>query len=161
QLQVTYAPGAIAQFQWAKRMGNSWLAIQPGGADDVILTNNISSAIIFTNLGSAQNGARYQLQINTTNGSTYFSPVLSVGVESPTVFYVNKNVSRPGDGLSWSNAFANVQDALTAAGGGCTAIWVARGTYTPTNAAGAPVTLALRSSLAIYGGFAGTETDLS
>ncbi|HNO79902.1 MAG TPA: right-handed parallel beta-helix repeat-containing protein [Phycisphaerae bacterium] len=71
------------------------------------------------------------------------------------------------DGSSWGNAFVYLQDALSAADANCTIseIWVAAGTYKPDQGGGQTpgdrsATFQLRNGLAIYGGFAGGESDL-
>ncbi|NJO08143.1 MAG: hypothetical protein HC876_23020, partial [Chloroflexaceae bacterium] len=82
------------------------------------------------------------------------------------IIYVDK--SRPddsGDGLSWATAFRNLQTALALAGSGAQ-IWVADGTYYPDEGVGQTAnartsTFALKDGVAIYGGFAGTETLLT
>ncbi|GAA4415036.1 hypothetical protein GCM10023187_45180 [Nibrella viscosa] len=71
-----------------------------------------------------------------------------------------------GDGSNWTQAAGNLQhtiNAVAAAGGG--QVWVAAGTYIP---AGAPadrtdrtVSFRMQNGVAIYGGFAGTETSLT
>ncbi len=70
-----------------------------------------------------------------------------------------------GNGASWSNAMGNLAGALGSAGPG-TSIWVAAGTYYPTtctNCTGASFSrsFSVRSGVAVYGGFAGTETTLA
>ena len=68
-------------------------------------------------------------------------------------WYVTHNGS--GNGTSWSNAFGSIQAAVNAASAvGKGEIWVAAGTYTATT----DMVVTLRSNVAIYGGFAGTET---
>lgn len=69
------------------------------------------------------------------------------------------------DGSSWANAFPQLQSALAAAQAG-NVIWVATGTYYPDDGIPVPVdprasTFALKAGVALYGGFAGTETLLS
>ncbi len=73
------------------------------------------------------------------------------------------------DGRSWSDAFHDLQSALATAGvEWVEQIWVAEGTYRPDETAAAPMgtgdrnaSFNLITDVAIYGGFAGTETDLS
>ena len=89
-------------------------------------------------------------------------------IELPNVLYVKHNASGNNDGSSWANAFTILQDALLRIKY-CKAakqIWVAAGTYYPDEGSGLTnndrtASFNLKSGVAIYGGFAGTETDLS
>ncbi len=74
--------------------------------------------------------------------------------------HVDVDAASGGDGLAWASAFDTLQTALdTAQQLGCTnpEIWVAEGTYAPDPAV--PV-VTISQPLAIYGGFAGSETSL-
>ncbi|MDM8005431.1 MAG: hypothetical protein QUV05_04670 [Phycisphaerae bacterium] len=68
-------------------------------------------------------------------------------------------------GLKWTEAFTDIQAALTAAansGGSITEIWVAEGTYTPAGPNGSrTAAFQLRSGLGVYGGFAAKELTRS
>jgi predicted outer membrane repeat protein len=67
------------------------------------------------------------------------------------------------DGSSWPNAFIDLQDALQAAANSPdreTEIWVARGTYRPDRTTGRrELSFRLVNRVALYGGFAGSETE--
>ena len=63
------------------------------------------------------------------------------------------------DGSSWENAHTDLQAALAAAVSG-EEIWVAAGTYKPTTGTDRTISFRLKNGVAIYGGFAGTETLL-
>ncbi len=64
------------------------------------------------------------------------------------------------DGLSWSNAYTDLQSALSTAQSGVT-IWVAEGTYVPTPGSDRTISFSIPSNVLVYGGFDGSETELS
>ena len=69
-------------------------------------------------------------------------------------YYVDGAIAVSGNGTSWSEAFKTIQEAVDAADNGDT-IWVKQGTYFVTS------TIDVDKSVAIYGGFDGTETQIS
>ena len=71
------------------------------------------------------------------------------------VWYVDiNNNSGTEDGTSWGTAFVVIQDAIDAANtGGGGEIWVADGDYAEA--------IIMKSNVAVYGGFLGTETLLA
>ncbi|MDX1547298.1 MAG: hypothetical protein R3247_09940, partial [Rhodothermales bacterium] len=78
------------------------------------------------------------------------------------VLFVDADATGAGDGTTWADAFPRLQDALAAARPG-DELWVAEGVYRPDRGAGiAPgdrtAYFDLRSGIALYGGFGGTET---
>ena len=78
--------------------------------------------------------------------------------------YVNAEVGDDANsGESWSSPLSTLQEALKrAAFGGTDEIWVAAGTYYPTSESGdREAAFDLRNGVAIYGGFAGFENELS
>ena len=81
----------------------------------------------------------------------------TIAVQGKTIdFFVNKrSTSGLQTGLSWKDAFLNLDTALAAAGKG-DRIWVAEGVYTPT---GGSYVMAY-DSVEIYGGFGGTESAI-
>ena len=88
---------------------------------------------------------------------------LAAETTAPHRIHVDASASTGGDGTSWATAFNSLQDALAAAGltVGDDEIWVASGTYTP-DPGGTDKTrkFQLANGVAIYGGFAGTESTL-
>jgi len=77
---------------------------------------------------------------------------------NPGIIYVDRDA--PGsthDGVLWTTAYTNVQAALAVAISGHE-VWVAEGVYTPGSADQRDATFTLKNGVALYGGFAGTET---
>ena len=74
-------------------------------------------------------------------------------------YYVEPDGNDGEDGLSWETAFATVQKAIGESIPG-DEIWVAAGTYTPTEGTDRAVSLELKDFTKVYGGFAGDETEL-
>ena len=72
------------------------------------------------------------------------------------VLYVHQTAAGTGDGMSWVNAFTDLQDALAIAQTG-DEIWVAAGTYIPGESR--EDTFRLVREAALYGGFNGTESS--
>jgi len=76
--------------------------------------------------------------------------VMNVVAQASRVIYVSQSASGLTNGWSWSTAYRTVQAALADAAAG-DEIWVATGTYFGT--------IRLKEGVALYGGFAGTETS--
>ncbi len=80
--------------------------------------------------------------------------------------YVDANgTSLTPDGMSWTLAYTNLQDALAVATAG-DEIWVAKGVYYPDEGGGQTnndrgASFGLKNGVEIYGGFAATETERS
>jgi predicted outer membrane repeat protein len=79
--------------------------------------------------------------------------------------YVNINATGNNDGTSWADAFTDLHDATYNTPSG--EIWVAQGTYVPTNkldgSSTSPIreyTFSIQNDVQVYGGFMGTETTL-
>lgn len=81
---------------------------------------------------------------------------------SATVIYVDADANGNDDGSSWQDAYNNLQDALDDANSG-DEIWVAKGTYTPSQKTdpndARSATFQLVSGVGLYGGFDATETS--
>jgi hypothetical protein len=77
------------------------------------------------------------------------------------ILFVNQQVSGGlYDGTSWANAYVNLQQALATAQPN-DQIWVAKGTYKPGDDNDRERSFVLHTGVSMYGGFAGTETQLS
>ncbi len=112
--------------------------------------------------------------VDTGNAGALGTPNVDIGAYefNPPIF-VNDDASGANDGSSWTDAYTSLQDALAVAGNASRDIWVAAGTYLPDRDAANPTgtcvpgpcdrtaTFQLLNGVAIYGGFAGSETMLS
>ncbi|WP_034058865.1 T9SS type A sorting domain-containing protein [Lacinutrix jangbogonensis] len=147
---------------------------------DGTIQNNISGFIDPFNTGIATFLESAQMVINPTGGYTgsiddvYFyksalsdTQIADLSAYYPTTsaltkFYIDASVSATGnnDGSSWSNAYKNLQSALTNATDG-DEIWIASGTYKPEISNRSARFDIIAPNLSIYGGFTGTETQLS
>ena len=101
------------------------------------------------------------LESNETNNS--LAHVINEGNEgneqTGRTIFVNKNAAGNGDGSSWQSAYSNLQSALAVARDR-DQIWVAKGTYKPTNDNDRTVSFEIPPGVEVYGGFAGDETSL-
>ena len=79
-------------------------------------------------------------------------------LERSATLYVDFDATGNNNGTSWANAYNNLQTAIAAAPFG-SQIWVAEGTYKPQGDRNDSFNLA--NGVAIYGGFAGDETEVS
>jgi parallel beta-helix repeat protein len=76
----------------------------------------------------------------------------------PPVIYVDANATGSNNGMSWENAYRDLQDALERASAGYgSEIWVAAGTYKPATSPNWYATFQLVNGVPLYGGFAGGE----
>lgn len=75
--------------------------------------------------------------------------------------YVNAAAPAGGHGTSWGDAYQDLQEALAdpAVGTGMVEIWVAEGVYKPTSNSLRGVSFVLKPCTALYGGFAGGESE--
>jgi len=69
----------------------------------------------------------------------------------PSPLYVDQNASGTGDGLSWEDAFTDLQNALKWGRSGLTDIWVAEGRYTPGGSQ--EDSFVVMDGVNLYGGF--------
>lgn len=85
---------------------------------------------------------------------------ISAAGSNAHVIYVRADAPAGGDGSSWHRAIANPAAALKIARSG-SQIWVASGTYVPTDDGDRTRSFSLREGVVIYGGFVGNESDLA
>ena len=86
-------------------------------------------------------------------------PTLPTIAAEASVIYVNLAATGENDGSSWENAYSDLQTALQNAPLG-SQVWVAAGTYTPTDEDEREISFVLPDGVEVYGGFAGSEANL-
>ena len=79
--------------------------------------------------------------------------------EQMSTVYVNANSTGAEDGRSWNTAFKTLQPAIELAYRSKAEIWVAKGTYKPTDGTDRTVSIQLRDNVSLLGGFTGSETS--
>ncbi len=93
--------------------------------------------------------------------------LMAMEAGAQNIRYVSKSGAYANDGKSWATAKINVQDAINdLVDNGLTGeVWVAAGTYTPTesteSSGGSTLYMSFKipAGIKVYGGFAGTETS--
>jgi len=102
-----------------------------------------------------ENPKYFSVYVNPDGVETIVAPSGPI----PAHVRVLRAVAKPGgDGRSWASAYADLQQALAASRPG-QEIWVATGTYKPDRGTGdRAATFGLKSGVALYGGFIGTES---
>ncbi|GAB3758967.1 hypothetical protein GCM10028817_32840 [Spirosoma pomorum] len=147
------------------------------GEADVTGTNNLTATVspfvggtdYRLRAGSPATDAGDPTSTTTTSGTTdlagnprfFQNGRIDIGAyedQTPPqpIRYVKATASGTGDGSSWANASANLQAMIDAQG--VQQVWVAGGRYTRTSGGASFV---MKNNVAIYGGFAGSETALS
>ncbi|MEO1074794.1 MAG: T9SS type A sorting domain-containing protein [Bacteroidota bacterium] len=83
--------------------------------------------------------------------------LVALPATAQSIVYVDADATGNADGTSWTDAYPDLQSALMAAPIGAE-LWVAEGTYRPTGGTDRTASFELRTGVALYGGFNGTET---
>ncbi|MDR3145858.1 MAG: hypothetical protein LBU21_06245, partial [Treponema sp.] len=130
-----------------------WLAqgtVQVGG---VIQTSGVSGVVI---------GPQTVYRVVSANGVFYRDYTVRV-LEVNTRIYVDRDAGGDNTGVSWANAFRNLMDACEAAEKLPAAlpaeIWIAEGSYRPSETGDTTAYFKIRGNTGYYGGFAGYETS--
>jgi hypothetical protein len=147
-------PDFVAAVSGDLHLGETSPAIDAGNNDAV-------PAGINTDLDGNPRFVDFPGVLTTGHGSPPFVDMGAYEAQLPHI-YVDQDAPGPAhDGTSWNNAFTEMQAALAAVTVNHE-IWVAEGTYYPdpnglTDSRAA--TFQLKNGVALYGGFAGTETS--
>ncbi|GAB3559783.1 putative Ig domain-containing protein [Spirosoma fluminis] len=109
--------------------------------------------------GTPTQADSYSLTVRATdaNGCSGTSAyTLTVQLDSP-IRYVKQGGT--GSGSSWADASGDLQSQINFTG--ALQVWVAAGIYKPTTGSDREASFSLKNGVEVYGGFVGTETDLS
>src|SRR5690606_11705510 len=77
------------------------------------------------------------------------------------IIYVNHSATISYNGTSWTDAYVDLQTALTSITSSRKSVWIAQGTYKPSVSDRTASFVINEYYTSLYGGFAGTETRLS
>ena len=99
----------------------------------------------------------YRVRASNQDGDSPWSEVKRTHVGPPLIVYVDADATGVGDGTSWESAYTDLQDGLDAAVVLGDEVWVAAGTYAPSNEFGDDYprsrSFQMKNEVAIYGGF--------
>ena len=141
------ATGCTRTLKWYKSSDNS------------LVTNPVSPSI------TTNYYAQCEVTANGISCISASSVDVTVTVITVQVIYVNVvNTNPTQDGTTWATAFSKLTDGLTTAGaitGTPVEVWVAKGTYKPTNTTTRTIYFNIPSGVKVYGGFVGTETAIT
>jgi hypothetical protein len=154
EFSVVKVPGSPLDFQWQIWNGSAFVPVSTNGGTHQITSVGDTQRLILPQVGPAHNGNTYRVSLGA-----FSSPPVVLTVQMPHIVYVNAASPTNGDGSSWASAFTNLQQAMQAAGT-CSEVWVAAGTYEVTPHRTQKY-LSVSSGVRLYGGFEGTETNLS
>lgn len=118
-------------------------------------------------VGNVQDGNAQHYQDKIDDIKLYSSVLSDVQVgelysarTSPLTIYVKSDATGNNDGSSWTDAYTSLKDATDNATASGDQIWVAQGTYMP-HASDRTQYFTLKKGVKLYGGFAGTESQLT
>jgi predicted outer membrane repeat protein len=101
---------------------------------------------------------RFETDPNRTYTACPYDSTSAPG--TPAIIYVDDSAAGLNDGSSWTDAYTTLSDALENAVFG-SQIWVAAGTYKPTTGTDRAQAFVMKAGVAMYGGFAGTESNVN
>ncbi|WP_299889086.1 fibronectin type III domain-containing protein [uncultured Lacinutrix sp.] len=132
----------------------------PIGTLNVVLVSNVSNPYTITGLDP---NTTYNIVVRAScvsSSGTYSSNGTFTTVNP--VLFVDDTATGLNNGSSWTDAFNNLEDALAIATNE-TPVWVAKGTYKPStlDVDTRKATYVIPSEVSVYGGFNGTETNVS
>jgi hypothetical protein len=128
-------------------------------ADNLDLNHNGNTTEV---LPLDRDGNLRQVDLPVADSGVGSAPIVDMGAfEARSRVYVAQTAAGANNGSSWQDAYPDLQSALHSAVSG-SQVWVATGTYHPTTSLlDANASFQLRNGIALYGGFSGTELNLT
>jgi len=158
----------ISGFRWQLFNGSTWEYLR----DTVPFYGTGLSKLKVFDIGMEYDNAVLRCEVFNATGTTYTAHItLDMEVFPNNVIYLTENGANSADGTSWTNALPKekIQSAIwmmNRRGGG--EVWVAAGTYYPTEMLGMYAlseirykAFILKDNVKFYGGFAGDESSLA
>lgn len=174
----TSIQGGIESFIFTDASGlgtfelNDLLGDFTGSPTSYALAENSNPDLVGVNLvGSKVNVTLDQagyalLRFSATNGTSTGVHTIYFGVAASPVF-VDRDATGAGTGLSWADAFTNINDAISAQfPDSALDVWIADGVYSPDEGRGkqsgdVDAVIVLNEGVRLYGGFTGGETQFN
>ncbi len=130
--------------------------IQYWNDDQSVVEVDVNTLTYLQSFNTGQK-VNWRFGVETENNGILYSSVWSFNIPHTHPIYVQEG--KTGDGSSWADAFGTVQEALSIAVES-DQIWIAAGTYKPSETTERFISYELKESIKLYGGFDGTEEKL-
>lgn len=170
---TSFVLDTASSITWLWETTNYWLTVQTNGNGTVADVTNgwyangtglLPEAVPAHNwqlvnwTGTGLSGSDTNLTLSMTMNQ---ARTITANFEAtPGVWFVKANAGGADDGMSWANAFTNLQDAIAIALSN-DQVWIAIGKYKPTTVSSdRSATFGVPNGVSLYGGFSGTETSL-
>jgi hypothetical protein len=132
----------------------------PDFASEVVTSDNCAGTVVVVQSPapgtwySSSQGITITLTATDVAGNTSTCSFhLDLRVRSCGVWYVDQSATGANTGWSWEDAFVDLTEALAFAAGNCDTIFVAEGTYYPTEDGSRDSSFHLVAHVPVYGGF--------
>ncbi|AXE21995.1 hypothetical protein DR864_29460 (plasmid) [Runella rosea] len=124
---------------------------------EVVPPGLITGAPLKITLPQGMRSCKFNVVSQASNVSVSSDCIPLTVTPAPTRLYVNATATGANTGLTWTDAFTDLQSALNySCNSNLTEIWVAAGTYKPTSGTDRNAAFVMKNGVAIYGGFPNT-----
>jgi hypothetical protein len=131
-------------------------------SNDDLPINNVGDGTVISQSDCTNNDVLNDSSV-PLDTSQFCATLFNLACSQTERLYVMQGATGLNTGCNWTDAFTDLQTALILIAGGylpdIKEIWVAKGTYKPTEGTDRFATFQLLNGVGIYGGFAGLETQ--